>query len=284
MEYIQLNYFYYSNEAFELKVVTFKILATFGERRIMLELYYFENSICSERALMTLAEKGVTDWIPHHVHLFKRQQFQPDYIKLNPKAQVPTLVHDGEIIRESSLIADYLDDLYPEPPLKPSKLSKVAQMREWIKESDEAGYEGVASLSFVIVFRAKLMAMSESDRAAYWAGQTVLERTQRQQSCVFEGLNSPYALRAIAIWERVFSKINSTMSDGRSWIMGDQFTLADLNLPQAQSWWEAVQDRPSYTEARVGPSADEIEIMGIEGSKIVNDFEKKRTDYIATYG
>ena len=86
--------------------------------------------------------------------------------------------------------------------------------------------------------------------------------------------------------------------------MGDQFTLADLNLapfvarlaglklvepwlaelPQAQRWWEAVQNRPSYTEARVGPSADEIEIMGIEGAKIVNDFEKKRTDYIATYG
>jgi glutathione S-transferase len=152
----------------------------------MLELYYFENSICSERALMTLAEKSVTDWVPHHVHLFEHQQFDPEYLKLNPKAQVPTLVHDGEIIRESSLISDYLDDLYPEPPLKPAKLSEVAQMREWIKESDEAGFEGVASLSFVIVFRAKLMAMSETDRNAYWEGQTVLERTQRQQSSVFE--------------------------------------------------------------------------------------------------
>ena len=109
----------------------------------MLELYYFENSICSERALMTLAEKGVTDWVAHHVHLFEGQQFNPEYLKLNPKAQVPTLVHDGEVIRESSVITDYLDDLYPEPPLKPSKLSKIAQMREWIKESDEAGFEGV---------------------------------------------------------------------------------------------------------------------------------------------
>ena len=61
----------------------------------MLELYYFENSICSERALMTLAEKGVTDWVAHHVHLFAGQQFNPEYLKLNPKAQVPTLVHDG---------------------------------------------------------------------------------------------------------------------------------------------------------------------------------------------
>ena len=177
-------------------------------------------------------------------------------------------------------------------------------MREWIKESDEAGYEGVASLSFVIVFKAKLMAMTESDRNAYWAGQTVLERTQRQQSCVFEGLSSPYALRAIATWERVFSKINKTMSDGRPWIMGEQFTLADLNLApfvarldglklveswltellDAQRWWRSVKDRPSYTEASVGPSADEIEIMAIQGAKVVGDFEKKRAEYLAQYG
>ncbi len=109
---------------------------------------------------------GVTDWVAHHVHLFEGQQFNPEYLKLNPKAQVPTLVHDGEVIRESSVITDYLDDLYPEPPLKPSNLAKIAQMREWIKESDESGFEGVASLSFVTVFRAKLMGMSESDRAA----------------------------------------------------------------------------------------------------------------------
>ena len=94
----------------------------------MLELYYFENSICSERVLMTLSEKQITDWVPRHVHLFKREQFDPEYLKLNPKAQVPTLVHDGEIIRESSLITDYLDDLYKESPLKPGKLVEINHM------------------------------------------------------------------------------------------------------------------------------------------------------------
>ena len=80
-------------------------------------------------------------------------------------------------------------------------------MREWIKEADEAGFEGVASLTFVAVFRTKLLAMPNDEREAYWAGQTVLERTQRQQSCVFEGYESLYALRAIAAWERIFGKI-----------------------------------------------------------------------------
>ena len=105
----------------------------------MIELYYFENSICSERVLMTLAEKRATDWVPHHIHLFKREQFDPAYLKLNPKAQVPTLVHDGEVIRESSIICDYLDDLYPDPPLKPESSSAIARMREWIKEATKPG-------------------------------------------------------------------------------------------------------------------------------------------------
>ena len=270
----------------------------------MLELYYFENSICSERALMTLAEKGAKDWIPRHIHLFEREQFDPAYLKLNPKAQVPTLVHDGEIIRESSIICDYLDELYPEPPLKPHSTSAIAQMREWIKDADEAGFEGVASLTFVAVFRTKLLEMPEADREAYWAGQTVLERTQRQQSCVFEGIESPYALRAIASWERIFGKIEKNLSDGRPWIMGSQFTLADVNLapfiarldglklvqpwindkPYTQKWWKTVKDRPSYAHGQVGPSSEEAETMGIEGAKIVDTFMTKRSEYLSNYG
>ena len=270
----------------------------------MLKLYYFENSICSERPLMVLAEKGITDWSPHHVDLFKGEQFDSDYLKLNPKAQVPTLVHDGRVIRESSLICDYLDDLYPDPALKPSASADVAQMREWIKESDEGGFEGVAALSFTAVFRAKLMAMSEEDRQAYWEGQTVLERTQRQQSCVFEGLSSPYVSRAIACWERLFTKIEKTILTGGPWLMGEQFTLADLELstfvarldgltlvdpwlegrPNAMTWWKAVQARPSYSKARVGPSGEEVEAMRSEGTKILAGFKEKRDDYLSKYG
>ena len=150
---------------------------------------------------MALAEKQIEDWVPRHIDLFKREQFNPAYLRLNPKAQVPTLVNDGQVIRESSIICDYLDDLKTEYPLKPAGRIASAQMQEIIKDADEAGYQGIASLSFVAVFRAKLMAMTEVDRGAYWAGQTDIERTQRQQSCVFDGLDSPYALRAIATWE-----------------------------------------------------------------------------------
>lgn len=270
----------------------------------MLELYYFDNSICSERPKMTLAEKGVTDWVPHHVHLFKGEQFDPAYLKLNPKAQVPTLVHDGEVIRESSLICEYLDKLYPEPSLTPDSPVEAAHMREWIKEADESGFEGVAALTFIIVFRTKLMAMPEAERDAYWAGQTVLERTQRQKSCVLEGFASPYALRAIATWERIFERIENTVAANGPWLMGDQFTLADLDLatfiarldglallgpwladrPNARKWWSRIKSRPSYAEAQVGPSGEESETMNTEGMKVLGAFEEKRAEYLAQYG
>jgi glutathione S-transferase len=269
----------------------------------VLELYYYENSICSERAVMTLAEKQITDWVPHHINLFKREQFGPDYLKLNPKAQVPTLVHDGQVIRESSIICDYLDDLKTEFPLKPRDRVAVAHMQEVIKDTDESGFQGIASLSFTAVFRKKLMDMSDADRTAYWEGQTDIERTQRQQSCVFEGLDSPYALRAIAAWERIFGNIESALDDGRPWLMGEMFTLAEVNLaafvarldglrllpvwlddrPLTQSWWDAVKARPSYGLARVGPSADEADVYASEGSRIVDDLRRRRAAYVEKY-
>ena len=78
----------------------------------MLELYYLEeaDSICSNRVLMTLSEKNITEWTPRKLVLLNRDQFKEDYLKLNPKAQVPTLVHNGIPIRESSIICDYIDN------------------------------------------------------------------------------------------------------------------------------------------------------------------------------
>ena len=58
----------------------------------MIKLYYLEeaDSIRSNRVLMTLAEKGIDDWIPQKLVLLNRDQFKPEYLKLNPEAQVPT--------------------------------------------------------------------------------------------------------------------------------------------------------------------------------------------------
>jgi glutathione S-transferase len=63
----------------------------------MLELYYLKeaDSVCSNRAVIALAEKGIEDWTPQYIKLLNEDHFESDYLKLNPKAVVPTLVRDG---------------------------------------------------------------------------------------------------------------------------------------------------------------------------------------------
>ncbi len=57
-------------------------------------------------------------------------QFDPEYLKLNPKAVVPILVHDGRVIVESTVICEYVDEDFPEPSLKPADLP-IEQPREF---------------------------------------------------------------------------------------------------------------------------------------------------------
>ena len=70
----------------------------------MLELYHGLVSTASERARLVLEEKGLS-WISPPVDLFNGGQHRPEYRALNPMGQVPTLVHDGFALRESSVIA-----------------------------------------------------------------------------------------------------------------------------------------------------------------------------------
>ena len=98
----------------------------------MLTLYDFGNSVCCQKVRITMRAKGLT-WEPVKVDLFKAEQYDPKYLKLNPKGIVPTLVHDGKPIIESTLICEYLDDTFPELRLIPSDPWQRARMRLWSK-------------------------------------------------------------------------------------------------------------------------------------------------------
>ena len=83
----------------------------------MLELYHGTTSVCAQKARLTLAENGL-EWESHLMAL-NGDQLDPPYLKLNPNGVVPTLVHDGNVIVESTVIMHYLDDTFPDPPLMP---------------------------------------------------------------------------------------------------------------------------------------------------------------------
>ena len=75
----------------------------------MLELYHNTMSSCAQKVRVGLAEKGLA-WKSHHLDLRVGDQQQPDYLKLNPKGVVPTLIDGDLVIPESNVILEYLDD------------------------------------------------------------------------------------------------------------------------------------------------------------------------------
>jgi glutathione S-transferase len=73
----------------------------------------------SAKVRFYLAEKDLP-WDGHYIDILTGEQFAPEYLKLNPNAIVPTLIHGAIVIRDSTNICEYLDDVFPENQIRPS--------------------------------------------------------------------------------------------------------------------------------------------------------------------
>jgi glutathione S-transferase len=102
----------------------------------MLELYHAEPVANSMKVLLCPKEKGL-DFVSHYVDLLRFEQHEPWFVAINPSGQVPVLVHDGKVITESTVIDEYLDEVFPDPPLKPADPYGRARMRIWTRFIDE---------------------------------------------------------------------------------------------------------------------------------------------------
>jgi Glutathione S-transferase, N-terminal domain len=68
-----------------------------GGRAGMLELYHHGSSVYAAKVRLALAEKELA-WESHYVDILAGEQFHPDFRAINPKAVVPVLVHDGQVL------------------------------------------------------------------------------------------------------------------------------------------------------------------------------------------
>jgi len=82
------------------------------------QLYTFFRSSTSFRLRIALAYKRL-DYEPHYVSLPKMEHRIPSYRDMNPQGLVPLLVEDGRFLIQSMAVIEYLDEVYPEPPLMP---------------------------------------------------------------------------------------------------------------------------------------------------------------------
>jgi glutathione S-transferase len=253
-----------------------------------LTLYDFGNSVCCQKVRITLTEKSLA-WDAIRVDLFKSEQYDPKYLKLNPKGVVPTLVHDGVPIIESTLICEYIDETFPDPPLMPESPAARTRMRLWSKMVDEGLHDGVTELSFSAMFRERMKAMTPEMRATRFANVGDPRRRDRFMSTYELGAQSPFVLHGIAAYERAFKLMEDTLAAGSPWLLGARPTLADINLmpyaarldylgllgvwtdgrPHVQQWWERVQQWPSFGRGLHDLISDaEFAEMAAHGPKI----------------
>jgi glutathione S-transferase len=95
-----------------------------------LVLYNAAQSTCSQKVRLSLWEKGIA-FQEVKLDLFQGDQLTAEYKQLNPNGVVPTLVHNDQVIIDSSVILEYLDDVFPEVALRPESALVRAQMRVW---------------------------------------------------------------------------------------------------------------------------------------------------------
>ncbi len=93
-----------------------------------MKLYHFPPSTNSLKVRIALLEKGL-EFESVVIDLTKREQKDPEYLKIHPFGQVPALDDDGFIVYDSTVINEYLEDEYPHPPLLPGDSENRARAR-----------------------------------------------------------------------------------------------------------------------------------------------------------
>ena len=140
-----------------------RLIAAAGQSEYnMLELYHDWRSFCSLKVRLCLAEKGL-EWESRYVDLMKLEHTTPEYLKLNPNGVVPTLVHDGVPIVESTLINEYLDEVFTDVPLMPESPVARARVRFWVKYEDDVLHPVIRPATFALMMRPDLAQRSDAD-------------------------------------------------------------------------------------------------------------------------
>ena len=152
----------------------------------MLELYHNINSVCAQKVRIALAEKGQK--VTEHLLTLQGDQNDPAYMKLNPNGVVPTLVHDGNVIVESSLILYYIDDAFPDPPLMPKAPVARHRVRLYNKLIDEYMHNACTIMTFATAFRPRFLKMPREQWLAEINKAPLKRRAEYKRSVIEHGL------------------------------------------------------------------------------------------------
>jgi glutathione S-transferase len=194
----------------------------------MLELYHGGHTTCSRKARLCLKEKGLA-YKSHFLNLRGFEQHNAQYLALNPNGVVPTLVDGGEPIVDSMLINEYLDEQYEVGArLRPKNPLDKARMRVWTKLSSDHGLTAVVPRIWP-TFKAHTDKLSATELEQKIARIPLKERKDRWTKVVQAGFGPQDNEAGREAAKLIVEKIEAGLGKG-PWLMGEQYTLADLDL------------------------------------------------------
>lgn len=245
-------------------------------------LYHGLASTCSKKVRLALYEKDIA-FESRLLDLQKFEQHAPDYLALNPNGVVPTLVYKGKAIVESSIIIEFIEDAFPQHPLRPRDPGLVADMRLWLKFSDNVAYNAVYAPTWSILSKRAQESFSEDRLRAVLERIPTKERRERWEAVARQGFSDKDMQDAYDKMRQCLDRIEAAVAKG-PWLIGEMYSLADISMipfidrirnlrpefldagvyPGVNRWEEALRARPAFARAfdfRDDPRAAELPNM-----------------------
>jgi glutathione S-transferase len=173
----------------------------------MLKLFYSPNA-CSLASHIALEEAGA-DYEAVRLDFKNGEQRKPEYLAVNPKGRVPALVTPRGTLTENPVILGWVANLFPNAHLKPEgdffAFSEMQAFNMYLAAT--------VHVTFAHLFRAERFADSDAAKA-------------EMQAKVPSSLTANWKL------------IEDRLADGRPWVCGDQYTVADPYLYVFSRWLE----------------------------------------------
>jgi glutathione S-transferase len=228
------------------------------------ELYNAPQSTCSQRVRYVLHAKGMA-FSERKLDLFSGDQLKPDYLAINPNGVVPSLLHDGAVITDSSVIMEYLEDIAPHSvPMRPMPPLQAAAMRAMIRFIDEVPTPAIRVPSYNLAFLPHFQSMSQE------AFQALADSKPLRREFLLKMGRSGFSKgdmdEAVGRLARAVERMDQWLQESAGpFLMGAQLSLADvaimpvivrmddINLntmwtdrPRIASWLEGIQGTSAY--------------------------------------
>ncbi len=237
----------------------------------MITLHHAWQSSASRRVRLCLEEKGLA-YDGRLVDLGRLEQHSAAYLKINPSGVVPTIIHDGRPLHESGTICEYLDEVYPDPPLRPGDAYGRALMRNWVRHID-----GLIHNLVIFNWRHHLQKVAETwsddELAAVLARIPNKERREAWTRVARRPYTEGERDEARSNLVRLLDRMESALDDNGGWLVNGAYSIADIaavpfvkrieeeiapdemqppHHPGVVAWWARIQARPAFARARIG--------------------------------